>query len=225
MTPGFECWKGNWSDHLFSPVGSVRQDEVFDFLLGFIESRDSETGHHLRRTALRAAELGARVGWPPHLLEDLRRATSVHDLGKLAVPEELLRKPGPLTCSEFDAIRAHTVLGARMLQRLASPVFQLAREIALFHHERLDGQGYPFGLAGEQIPLAARIVSVVDVFDALVANRVYRSALSPAEALELMAPERGKQFDPEIFDCFEELIERPSWGSSAAAWQGELAVC
>jgi HD-GYP domain-containing protein (c-di-GMP phosphodiesterase class II) len=213
--PTIENWAGEQSEPVDPALGTICCGQVIEILLAIIESRENGTSLHLRRTARRAAELGEVLGWPRHLLGDLQHSTSLHDIGKIAVPREVLRKEGRLTPAEFGIVKSHTVIGARLLRRLTRPVFQLASEIAMYHHERWDGEGYPHGLKGMNIPFGARIVAVVDVFDALIENRVYRPALSPDEALDLMRLERGRHFDPEILDAFMELAQREAWCESA----------
>ena len=132
----------------------------------------------------------------------MRVAAMMHDIGKIGVPDSILLKPGPLLPEEFEIIKQHTVIGARILERSEISLLEMAREIALSHHERWQGGGYPAGIAAEAIPESARIVAVCDVYDALVHDRVYRRALPEAEVLDIMGSLRGKQFDPRIFDLF-----------------------
>jgi putative two-component system response regulator len=130
----------------------------------------------------------------------------MHDVGKIGIPDAILRKRGELTPDEQSLMRSHTVLGANMLAGSESPVFWMARDIAMYHHERWDGSGYPTGLAGEEIPEAARIVAIVDVYDALTHDRVYRKELPEAEVIRLMTEGRGTQFDPRLLDIFMSLL-------------------
>jgi len=133
-------------------------------------------------------------------------AAPMHDVGKIGIPDAILRKPGKLTSEEISILQDHTVLGAQMLAGSASPVLRMAQTIALSHHERWDGTGYPSGIEGEQIPEAARIVAIVDVYDALTHDRVYRKRLPEAKVLELMQHGRGTQFDPRLLDIFMSLL-------------------
>lgn len=168
--------------------------------------RDEETGAHIRRTGLYSERLAARAGWDPVSIELLRLAAPMHDIGKIGIPDAILRKPGGLTPEEMTILKTHTVLGAKMLAGSSSPVLRLAHDIALYHHERWDGGGYPAGLAGPAIPEAARIVAIVDVYDALTHDRVYRGRLDEPEVLAMMCAERGRHFDPRLFDHFWSLL-------------------
>ncbi|MBZ0113081.1 MAG: response regulator [Thermoanaerobaculia bacterium] len=180
----------------------MREEEVALRLVAAAEYRDTETGAHIRRIGLCSAALAEILGWSARDVDDLKVSAMMHDIGKIGVPDNILLKPGPLTTEEFDVIKQHTIIGASILENSTIPMLMMAREIALSHHERWDGQGYPHGLAGESIPLSARIVAVVDVYDALVHHRVYRPAVPEEEVLELMEGERGLHFAPEIFDLF-----------------------
>jgi putative two-component system response regulator len=168
--------------------------------------RDEETGAHIRRTGLCSELLAAAAGWPPERIEQLRLAAPMHDVGKIGIPDAILRKKGGLTPEELDLMRAHTVLGANMLAGSESPVLWMARDIAMYHHERWDGTGYPSGLAGEEIPEAARIVAIVDVYDALTHGRAYRDELPEPEVLKMMQEGRGTHFDPRLLDIFMSLL-------------------
>jgi putative two-component system response regulator len=139
----------------------------------------------------------------------LRRAAPLHDVGKIGVPDAVLQKPGPLTDAEWSLMREHTVIGAKLLSGGRSRVMQLAQQIARSHHEQWDGNGYPDGLAGEHIPLAGRLVMVADVFDALLADRVYRRAWSVDAVLEYIREHAGQRFDPEIAAlCYRPAVRR-----------------
>ena len=146
---------------------------------------------------------------PPRLILErliVRLAAPMHDVGKIGIPDTILLKPGRLTREEFDVIKTHTTIGAAILDGSDVPLLQMAREIALSHHEKWDGSGYPQGLIEEATPESARIVSVVDAYDAMLNDRVYRPALPEDEALSLMKIGKGKHFDPKILDCFLELL-------------------
>jgi putative two-component system response regulator len=168
--------------------------------------RDEETGAHIRRAGLYSEQLAAAVGWDAKRVDQIRLAAPMHDVGKIGIPDAILRKPGMLTPDEISILRTHTVIGANMLSGSTSPVLQMAREIAMYHHERWDGTGYPFGLVAHQIPEAARMVAIVDVYDALSHNRIYRKALPESEILEKMVDARGTHFDPRILDIFVCLL-------------------
>ena len=177
--------------------------------------RDDETGAHIQRTGWCSELLAATADWSSESTEQIRLAAPMHDIGKIGIPDAILCKPGKLTPDETAVMRTHTVLGAKMLAGSTSPVLRMAREIALSHHERWDGGGYPAGLAGTEIPVAARIVAIVDVFDALSHDRVYRPAFPEAEVLRLMREGRGSHFDPRLLDIF--LSQLPEMRAIARA--------
>jgi putative two-component system response regulator len=165
-----------------------------------IELHDSSTGDHVDRMAAVAAFLAAEIGLDPDRVELLRAAAPMHDVGKIGIPAELLCKPGPLSAEERRAMELHTLLGHKIFAHFESELSGTAASIALTHHERFDGSGYPNGLVGEEIPLEGRITAVADVFDALLSDRSYRPALPLEEALRVMKDGRGSQFDPLIVD-------------------------
>jgi PAS domain S-box-containing protein len=166
------------------------------------EYRDDETFQHTERVGATAAEIGARMGLDPGQVGMLRRAAPLHDIGKLAIPDCILLKPGKLTAQEFEVMKTHTVRGAELLAGSDSPVLQMATVIAETHHERWDGRGYPAGLADEAIPLVGRIVAVADVFDALTHDRPYKTAWTETQALTHIETVAGSQFDPRVVDAF-----------------------
>lgn len=161
-----------------------------------IEAKDQNTHDHLRRVRVYAIELGRRLNIPGNDLEALRAAAMLHDIGKLAVPEHIISKPGRLTQEEFEKMKIHPVVGAEILERVQFP-YPVA-PIVRSHHERWDGSGYPDGLQGEEIPIGARVLSVVDCLDALATDRQYRPALPLDEAMQRVAELAGKSFDPQI---------------------------
>jgi len=170
------------------------------------EFRDSGTGGHIERMSRLCALLGHRLGLDEERCELLRLASPLHDIGKIGISDEILLKPGPLTEGERETMECHAELGHRLLAGSQSELLELAAVIAWTHHERFDGGGYPRGLAGETIPLAGRIASVADVFDALTSNRVYRPAFGLEETVDLMRRGRGTQFDPLVLDAFLESM-------------------
>ncbi len=182
------------------------QEETIYRLVRASLCRDEETGAHIRRTGLCSELLAATAGWDADRVNQIRLAAPMHDVGKIGIPDAILRKPGQLTSDEIRVLRDHTVLGAKLLAGSASPVLRLAQEIALHHHECWDGSGYPSGLKGEQIPESARIVSIVDVYDALMHDRVYRERFPESEVLGMMQAGRSTQFDPRLFDIFMSLL-------------------
>jgi putative two-component system response regulator len=178
--------------------------EVLDRLALVAEFRDDDTNQHARRVGRSAAAIAVALELAPGLQELLGPAAAMHDVGKIAVPDSILRKPGPLTRDEFAVMQTHTTIGARMLAGSCVPVLRTASTIALTHHERFDGTGYPVGLTGKAIPIAGRIAAVADVFDALTTDRVYRPAFERTVVFEMMREESGKQFDPVVLGALLE---------------------
>lgn len=176
------------------------REETIHRLARAMETRDRDTGGHIERIGAWAAMIGGRVGLPRGQVEGLRVASPMHDVGKIGISDQVLRKPGPLTVEERAEMERHVDIGHRILAGSGVGVLDLAAEIALTHHEWFDGTGYPRGLRGQEIPLSGRIVAVADVFDALTSDRVYRPAMPVHEAIELMRSERGTHFDPEVLD-------------------------
>ena len=174
------------------------------------EYRDDDTGVHILRIGQLAAALALKLGQPAAFAQLLGRAAPMHDIGKIGVPDRVLKKAGALTPQERVEMNRHAEIGAEILGRSRIELFQLAAEVAHAHHERWDGGGYPRSLSGDTIPLSARIVAVVDFFDALTMDRCYRPAFSDQRALEMLAGESGRAFDPDVVDSFlahaDELI-------------------
>lgn len=168
--------------------------------------RDNETGAHIRRVGLLSAKLAAALGWSPEMVERIRSAAPLHDIGKTAIPDAILTKPDSLTDDEYSIMKTHTTLGAELLKGARSPVLAMAHDIALAHHERWNGTGYPCRKQGNDIPEAARIVSVADVFDALAHDRIYRPAFPPAEVLHLLKQGNGTDFEPRILEVFLDCL-------------------
>ncbi len=179
--------------------------EVLERLCQAVEFRDDVTGRHTRRVGERAAELAAAAGLDAREVTLIRRAAPLHDVGKIAIPDSILLKPDRLSDEEFAVMRSHTTVGARILGGGGSDLMAMAESIALAHHERWDGRGYPSGIVGDAIPTAARIVSIVDVFDALTTARLYRPAWTPARALDEIRSGAGASFDPDLVVTFVEL--------------------
>jgi hypothetical protein len=183
------------------------QLEIINRLAGVTESRDEETGLHLERIGRLCERLALALGMTAPQAETLRHASLLHDVGKIAVPDAILTKPGPLTDEEWVVMRGHAAAGAAMLAGSRAPVMRMAEEIALSHHERWDGSGYPAGLAGEAIPLTGRICAVCDVFDALRSRRPYKEPWPLQDALDELARERGRHFDPMVLDAFLGMVD------------------
>lgn len=166
------------------------------------EFRDDDTGIHIVRLGFIAEALAIALGQEPGWARTLRMAAPMHDVGKIGVPDSVLKKPGPLTPEERKVMNQHAQMGADILGASDVPLFRLASEVALTHHERFDGSGYPHGLSGAAIPLSGRIVAVVDYFDALTMDRCYRKAIDDREALDMLARESGRLFDPLVASTF-----------------------
>jgi putative two-component system response regulator len=162
------------------------------------EFRDDETGRHTERVGEIAAILASALGLPEEDARLIGQAAPLHDVGKIGIPDAILRKPGPLTETEWATMKQHTTIGARLLAGGQSRIVRLAEQIALTHHEHWNGLGYPRGLAGDAIPLAGRIVMVADVFDALLSDRVYRTAWGVERVLGYITGHAGQRFDPRI---------------------------
>jgi CHASE2 domain-containing sensor protein len=182
------------------------QMEVIRRLAQATESRDHETGLHLERISRLCERVGRAMGMTADEAERLRDASLLHDVGKIAIPDAILLQPGALSAEQRRLMRRHTTLGAAILAGSSSPIMRMAEEIALTHHERWDGTGYPRALRGDAIPLSGRICAVCDVFDALLSGRPYKKPWPLEDALEEMRRERGRQFDPAVIDAFLAVI-------------------
>ena len=185
---------------------SSRQETV-ECLVRAIEMHDAETGLHVNRIASIAAFLGSQTGLDSERVLLLRAAAPMHDVGKIATSDGILRKAGPLTPEERQKMERHTTVGHQILADSDSELLRMAAAIALTHHERFDGNGYPRGLSGEDIPVEGRIVAVADVFDALLSDRPYRPAMSVNEAVKVIEESRGTHFDPQIADILLEHLD------------------
>jgi putative two-component system response regulator len=180
--------------------------EAFERLARIAEVRDPDSGEHSSRVGELAYEIAVRLGEDSAYCNELRLAARLHDIGKVGVPDAILQKPGPLTDAEFDVMKTHTTIGATVFAGSRSHLIELAAEVAQSHHERWDGRGYPQGLVGEAIPLSARIVSVADVYDALVTAHRYKGAWTSAEAIRHVMAGRGAQFEPRIVDALVAVV-------------------
>ncbi|MFH0960139.1 MAG: HD domain-containing phosphohydrolase [Pseudomonadota bacterium] len=183
-----------------------REEEIIFRLIAATRYRDDETGAHVKRIGLYAAEMARGLGWSDSAINDIRLGAPMHDLGKIGVPDEILLKKGKLEPAEFEIIKTHPKIGFDILDGSKIPLIQMAAQIALSHHEKWDGSGYLLGLSGEDIPEAGRVVAIVDVYDALTHDRVYRKALPEEKALSIIASDRGRHFDPPMLDCFMDLL-------------------
>ncbi|GHS93778.1 response regulator [Synergistales bacterium] len=199
-------------------------DSISATIAEMIEWRDENTGGHVIRTSKLVDFIGRELlltrqfegELSASALEMIVRAAPLHDIGKISISDSILLKPDKLNDEEFNIMKTHAVLGAEILRNMHSRMptqsyLMYAEKIAASHHERYDGKGYPYGLSGEDIPLSARIMSVADVYDALMDNRVYRKGMSHDEAFSIMAKGRGTQFDPRIIDAFETALLNSRW--------------
>jgi putative nucleotidyltransferase with HDIG domain len=179
-----------------------------DVLLRALAERTPELGDHVRDTAALAGAVASRLGLSREDVEQVRHAAELHDVGKVAIPDEILHKPGPLSPSEWAFMRRHTIIGERIVN--AAPALSRVAPMVRSSHERWDGGGYPDGLVGDAIPLGARIVAVCDAFDAMTTDRTYRSAVAPEEALAELRRCAGAQFDPAVVDGFAAVWRQQS---------------
>jgi PAS domain S-box-containing protein len=179
------------------------------------EAKDEDTGRHVRRIEAYAQLLALELGLPSHDCQEIGYSAILHDIGKIHIPDQILKKPGPLTPEERTVCQQHTVLGERILSD--KPFFARARRIARWHHENWDGSGYPDQLSGYTMPLEARIVHLADVYDALTSPRVYKAAWSPFDAYAVVVEADGRMFDPDIVRAFRSLWEKNRFDLSMAA--------
>lgn len=194
-------WKQR-SQSLRQKLSDAHMDSIY-MLAVASEAKDVDTGVHVRRIQFASEVLARAAGMPPAEAQAIGTAAILHDVGKLLVPDEILKKPGALTDEERRTMELHTIAGETILPD--RPFFQTARQIARSHHENWDGSGYPDGLRGTSIPFAARIVHVMDVYDALVSERVYKAEMAPDEAAQEIIGESGRQFDPDLVPHFQRL--------------------
>lgn len=185
---------------------TVDIEDAFLALATTVEAKDPFTSGHLGRVVKYALALGERVGLSAEELRELRKGAILHDVGKVAVPRLVLNKPGPLTQEDWEHIKAHPDIGARICRPFGQR--RLVEEVVRHHHERYDGQGYPDGLAGNEIPLLARIMAIADAYDALTSPRPYRGAFSQETSLEVLQREAGRQFDPELVALFVDMMTK-----------------
>ena len=185
-----------------------------DVLLRMLSERQPDLHAHLRGTADLALAVGRELGMDPEALDEVARAAELHDLGKVAIPDEILNKPGPLDETEWGFMRRHTIIGERIL--LAAPALKPVARLVRTSHERYDGSGYPDGLVGDEIPLGARIVGVCDAFDAMISERPYRDRLTESEAVAELERCSGHQFDPQVVTAFVRVMDRARAGAVRA---------
>ncbi|TYL48038.1 HD domain-containing phosphohydrolase [Marinomonas sp. IMCC 4694] len=185
-------------DALHSAIGMLGEVGQFN---------DTDTGVHMWRMADYGAALAKKIGWEASQVALLKLAAPLHDTGKVGIPDSILKSPNKLTEDEWEIMRQHTVIGYQILIKSDAPLFKLAAEVALGHHERWDGSGYPLGLSGEDIPLSARIVALADVFDALTMERSYKRSWTIEESFEHIKKGAGSHFDPDLVECFLSIEE------------------
>ena len=188
-------------------VAYQAQLETVERLAILAEYKDKVTGRHIQRMSEYSAVLARGLKLPPSEVEMILHASRMHDVGKVAIPEAILRKPAELDPHEWKVMRQHSMIGGRILENSSSQILQAGRVIALNHHERWDGNGYPSGLSGNDIPLWGRICAVADVFDAVTSERPYKPAYPNDEALQILRDGKGKHFDPRVVDVFFECLE------------------
>ena len=196
----------------------VAEVEIAKRLAFAAELRDYPDGAHPTRVGRFSAAIARELGLPADEVEMIRLAAPLHDIGKLGMPDSILLKPGALTDEELDVMRSHTTLGAKMLTGTVSGILQAAEEIALYHHENFDGTGYTPGLAGDDIPISGRIVTIADVFDALLHRRSYKPAWAVDDALSFINTQRGRKFDPKIVDAFNSVVQQEHGRSQVDEW-------
>lgn len=199
----------------------VIQDVTIVAMASLAETRDNETGNHIRRTQHYVRALAHRLkSWPRfrslldhQTIELIYKSAPLHDIGKVGIPDRILLKPGRLTPAEFEIMKTHTILGrnaiaaAEKVSDAPSSFLRFAREIAHYHQEKWDGSGYPEGLAGDDIPVSARLMAVADVYDALISRRVYKPPFPQETAVRILREGRGKHFDPDMLDAFLDIAE------------------
>ena len=191
------------------------QFEMLARLAGAAELHDDNTGRHTHRVGELSVGIAARLGLTDKEVELIRLAAALHDVGKIAIPDAVLSKRGKLTVKEFELMKTHTKVGAAMLADSAFQLVTMAEEIALTHHERWNGGGYPLGLSKDAIPITGRIVAVADVFDALTHERPYKPAWSADDAIAEMQRQSARHFDPQVLDAF--LSTRQDAGTAVAS--------
>lgn len=171
------------------------------------EYKDEDTGDHIVRMSRYSELLAEKLGLPVNEVQDILYAAPMHDIGKIGIPDSILMKPGKLTGAEFEIMKTHTTIGAKIFVDSTAEILQLAQRVAISHHEKWNGQGYPQGLSKDKIPLVGRIVSIADVFDALTSKRPYKDPFPVEVAVDIIEKEQGEHFDPEIVQIFLENVD------------------
>ena len=221
-------------------AGSV-VDGVIQAMAMLADTRDTDTGNHIRRTQRYVRALAWKLCNHPRFQQVLTvpyigllfKAAPLHDIGKVGIPDRILLKPGRLTAEEFEVMKTHSKLGHNAIAQAVvlagddEPLLRIASEITLCHHEKWDGSGYPQGLAGDAIPVSARLMALADVYDALISRKVYKEPMSHEQAVDIITQVRGKHFDPDVVDAFVELESQfhaiaVSYGDSGEDLQKKL---
>jgi len=171
------------------------------------EYKDEDTGDHIKRMSQYCALIAEKLGLSAKEVQNILYAAPMHDVGKIGIPDSILMKPGKLTDEEFEIMKSHTIIGANILANSKAEVLKLAEQIAISHHEKWNGKGYPQGFSGDNIPLVGRIVGLADAFDALTSKRPYKEPFPVEVALDIIKKERGEHFDPDVVDVFLENID------------------
>jgi putative two-component system response regulator len=188
-------------EQAFERIKSVSLEAIYR-LTRAAEYKDEDTGSHIQRMSNYAAAIARHMGLGKRVTESILYATPMHDIGKIGIPDRILLKPGKLDPDEWAVMKQHTAIGARILEGSSTGIIRLGEIVALTHHEKWDGSGYPRGLKGKQIPLVGRIVAIADVFDALTSKRPYKEAFSLEKSYEIIRQGRGNHFDPAVVDVF-----------------------
>ncbi len=192
--------------NLIEEIKEIQLEAIY-MLSTAAEFKDKVTGDHIKRISRVSYLISRKMHFDREFCEIILYASPMHDIGKVVIPDQVLNKPDRLEPKEWKIMKKHTIYGAQIIGDSKHKLFQVAKNIALYHHERFDGTGYPYGLSGDEIPIEARIVQVADVFDALVSERPYKTAWTFDDALEYIQDMRGTQFDPEVANSFVELQE------------------
>lgn len=192
--------------HTISSLEQANTD-IIRRLIHICMFKDNEIGNHILRVGEISRFLAEKTGATPEQAHFIGVAAPMHDIGKLGIPDSILYKPGQISADEYEILKTHTLIGGNIFKNPNSPEIEYARQAAIYHHERWDGQGYPYGLAEEDIPLVARITAVADVFDVLLSWRTYKEPTTETKAAKIITRHRGSQFDPVIVDAFAENLE------------------
>ena len=203
--------RSRWLERRVSEATSeirLRERETLLRLARAGEYRDEETGNHVIRMAKYSRVIAEQLGFSKEESDVIEMAAPMHDIGKIGIRDDILLKPGKLTAEEFETMKQHTIIGHDILKDSPSKFLQMGGIIALGHHEKFDGTGYPYGKKGDEIPVEARIVAIADVYDALVSERPYKNAWSTEAAIDYMRTHSGKHFDPDCFNAFVEQLDK-----------------